>query len=186
MYHSPCQQEYRVFLKAILDGLADGVLLLTARGELVYANRCARQMCAHLGDNSFSILGASRVWEVWERLVDRCRTISQSPSVVETEVRDRKASLLRIRARWLDLKESDSYLLVTLEDYNQSLQNLAIAEAIKYKLTPREAEIWLLRRLGHTYKDITTQLYISLNTVKKHLKNIHAKQEAVLDQAGEC
>ena len=179
-------QEYRVFLQAILDGLTDGVLLLTAAGEQIYANHKARQICAQLSDITAQTLGVSRAWEMLETMIDRCSAVSQPPFVVETEIKDRTARLLRVRARWLDLKESKPYLLIILEDYNQSLQNLAIAEAIKYKLTPREAEIWLLRRLGHTYKDITTQLYISLNTVKKHLKNIHAKQEAILDQAGAC
>jgi DNA-binding CsgD family transcriptional regulator len=181
MYRPCCQQEYPVFLQAILDGLTDGVLLLTARGELVYANRCARQMCVSLGDNASPTLEASSVREMWGTLLERCRTISQPPSIVETEIRDRKASLLRVRARWLDLKESDPYLLITLEDYNQSLQNLAITEVDRYNLTPREAEVWTLRRTGATYKEIALQLYIAVDTVKKHLKNIHAKREEALD-----
>jgi DNA-binding CsgD family transcriptional regulator len=43
-----------------------------------------------------------------------------------------------------------------------------------------EAEVWLLRRRHYTLKEIATELSISINTVKKHLKNIHAKREAVL------
>jgi DNA-binding CsgD family transcriptional regulator len=68
------------------------------------------------------------------------------------------------------------YLLVTIEDRNQSTQNLAIADAKKYGLTRRETEIWLLRRANYSYKEIADKLCISINTVKKHLKNIHIKQ----------
>jgi DNA-binding CsgD family transcriptional regulator len=55
-----------------------------------------------------------------------------------------------------------------------------IAEVDKYGLTPREAEVWLLRRAKYALKEIATELSISLNTVKKHIKNIHAKREIVL------
>ncbi len=67
-----------------------------------------------------------------------------------------------------------------LEDRYQSTQNLAIAEVDKYRLTRREAEVWLLRRANYSRKDIAAELCISLDTVKKHLKNIHAKQEMTL------
>jgi DNA-binding CsgD family transcriptional regulator len=35
-------------------------------------------------------------------------------------------------------------------------------------------------RANYTYKEIADKLNISLNTVKKHLKNIQVKQETVL------
>jgi DNA-binding CsgD family transcriptional regulator len=38
----------------------------------------------------------------------------------------------------------------------------------------------LLRRANYTCKEIAAELYISLNTVKKHMKNIHAKREKAL------
>lgn len=67
---------------------------------------------------------------------------------------------------------------------NQAIHNLAMAEMNQYKLTPREGEIWLLRRLGHSYKEISGTLYISVNTVRKHLKNIYAKRKQFLDIDG--
>jgi DNA-binding CsgD family transcriptional regulator len=53
-------------------------------------------------------------------------------------------------------------------------------EVDQYGLTPRQAEVWLLRRANYTYKEIAAELYISLNTVKKHMKDIQAKRETVL------
>lgn len=185
-HNSYLLQEHRSFLQAILESLTDGILLLTAEGEQVYANCCARQMYARLNDNSVQATRISReVQHLWRTMVDRHSALSHQPLVVEAEISDREAKPLRVRARWLEFQGSDPYLLVTLEDYKQSLQNLAIAEVDKYKLTPREAEVWLLRRVGATYKDIATQLYVSVETVKKHLKNIYAKREAFLDRSGE-
>jgi WD40 repeat protein len=45
----------------------------------------------------------------------------------------------------------------------------------KHGLTPREQDIWLLYRTNYSYKQIANELNISLNTVKKHMKNIYAK-----------
>lgn len=60
------------------------------------------------------------------------------------------------------------------------MRNLAIAQAEHYGLTSREAEVWLLRQANYSCREIAAELYISLNTVKKHMKNIHAKREKVL------
>ncbi len=96
---------------------------------------------------------------------------------MEFEVEKSKAVKLRIRAQWLQQDGNGDNLIVTLEDCNESSQNIAIADAKKYGLTEREAEVWLLRRANLTYKEIAQQLYITINTVKKHLKNIYAKQQ---------
>ncbi|NEO62582.1 MAG: winged helix-turn-helix transcriptional regulator, partial [Moorea sp. SIO4G2] len=34
-----------------------------------------------------------------------------------------------------------------------------------------------LKKANFTYREIAQQLFISINTVKKHLKNIYAKQK---------
>ncbi|KAB8321303.1 helix-turn-helix transcriptional regulator [Tolypothrix campylonemoides VB511288] len=93
-----------------------------------------------------------------------------------------KTKIFRIRARLLNLDRFNrSSLLVIIENKCESLKNIALAEVRKYELTPREAEIWYLYRAKHSYKEIAAQLYITVNTVKKHMKNIHAKRQAFLD-----
>jgi DNA-binding CsgD family transcriptional regulator len=100
--------------------------------------------------------------------------------ILETELSSNRPTLLRIRVRSLKLSaKARPYLLVILEDRYQSTQNVAISEADRYGLTPREADVWLLRRTNHSFKDIAAELHISLNTVKKHMKNIQAKRETV-------
>lgn len=102
--------------------------------------------------------------------------------IIESEIASNQATTLRIRVRWFKLNAfSHPCLLVILEDRCQSIQKLALAEVDRYGLTPREAEVWLRRRANYTYKEIATELYISINTVKKHMKNIQVKRETVHD-----
>ena len=81
----------------------------------------------------------------------------------------------------MNLGENEqNLLLVTIEDCKQSSQSMAITDAHKYGLTDRETEVWLLRRANLSYKEIAAKLYITINTVKKHLKNIYAKQQEMV------
>jgi DNA-binding CsgD family transcriptional regulator len=75
-------------------------------------------------------------------------------------------------------------LLITLEDRLQSIRQSAKGEGQRYRLTPRELEVWLRYRADYSYKAIAAELYISHNTVKKHMKNIHAKRQMALAIAG--
>ncbi len=69
-----------------------------------------------------------------------------------------------------------------MEDIYQPIQNIAIAEAEKYRLNPREKDVWLLYLANYTYKQIAAELCINLNTVKKQMKSIYSKQTEILDQ----
>ena len=109
-------------------------------------------------------------------VVDSCELYPENSIILESEMDNGGLDVLRIRARWLYLETYDQPLiLIILEDQQCSLQNLITTEVKIYGLTPREAEIWSLRRANYSYKEIATKLFISLNTVKKHLKNIHHK-----------
>ncbi len=167
-------------LQAIIEGFVDGILILTERGEWVHANGCARRIC---DQPQIERTSAHTVkWEIWrvcQSLLDSHQLFPKENILIESEI-DLENVTYRIRARWLELACTAEHrlLLVTLEDQQQSCQNIAIADAKKYGLTAREAEVWLLRRANYSYKDIAAKLYITLNTVKKHMKNIHAKQQA--------
>ncbi len=82
---------------------------------------------------------------------------------------------------WLDLPNQDQpCFLVVIEDRHRSDQALATLEMLRYGLTPRERQVWMLRRSGHSYQEIANTFYISVDTVKRHLKNIYAKRQEVL------
>lgn len=166
-------------LQAIMEGLVDGVLVLTKQGELVYANECGRQICDQLsqGTSAFNSLPQA-IWGVCESFLDSHNLLPELETIVNNDINPNCSATFRVRVRWLVLEDSAyPYLLVIMEDQNLSKQMQAIADAKRYGLTPREAEVWSLHQAKISYKEIAERLYITVNTVKKHIKNIYSKQQ---------
>lgn len=176
----PWQQQY--LLQGVIEGFIDGILILTDRGELVHANTQAHQISHQLiQGRSQPNAVVQEIWRVCASLRESHELFPDRTIIIESEVATEASAIYRIRARSLKLGESERiFLLVTLEARHQELKNLAIADINNYNLTPREAEVWLLRQTKHSYKEIAAKLYITINTVKKHLKNIYAKQQEYL------
>jgi len=176
------RQPDNILLQGVIESFFDGILILTEQGELVQANDLARQICEQLTQGKSQRNPVPQeIWRVCQALIESRSLYDNQPVIIESEITTDKLTPLRIRTRWLKLSAIKyPCLLVILEDRYQSVQNLVIAEVDKYGLTPREAEVWLLRRAKYALKEIATELSISLNTVKKHIKNIHAKREIVL------
>ncbi|WP_421656440.1 helix-turn-helix transcriptional regulator [Leptothermofonsia sp. ETS-13] len=170
-------------LQAILEGFIDGILILTDQGEWIHANDCARRICHQLSKGiSQSERVPKEIWNACKRLIESLNRYPHQILTVEDEINAGQATSYRIRAQWLNLEQGHPpCVLVTLEDRFQSIQNAAIAEARRYGLTPREIEVWLCYRANYSYKDISSKLYISYNTVKKHMKSIHAKRQTILN-----
>jgi DNA-binding CsgD family transcriptional regulator len=167
-------------LQAVIEGFMDGILIVNPKGQILKANSRAHELCQHL---SISGQMPSPIWQVCEALIESQRLFPGQRIVPEAEAVIGDVNL-RIRVRWLNqnledqenLSQEFSCLIVTLEDRQQTLHNLAIAATQKYDLTTREAEIWQMRLQGHSYQAIASELYITQNTVKKHVKNILAKR----------
>ena len=176
------RQPDNILLQGVIESFFDGILILTEQGEVIQANDLARQICEQLtqGKSQWNPV-PKEIWRVCQALIESRSLYHNQPVIIESEITTDKLTLLRIRTQWLKLSAINyPCLLVILEDRYQSVQNLAIAEVDKYGLTLREAEVWLLRRRQYALKEIATELSISINTVKKHIKNIHAKREIVL------
>ena len=167
------------FFQGLIEGFIDGVLILTQQGQWINANNNARKICHILAPKPSQANSIpEEIWDVCQTLMESRSFYPNQPVIIESEVRTQQLRALRIRARWLDLEAfSEPCLLVILEDRYQSMQRTVIAESKQYGLTPRESEVWLLRRLDYTFQSIADQLFISLNTVKKHMRNIRTKQE---------
>lgn len=174
-------------LKIVIESFIDGILILTEQGEWVQSNEHARQICEKLTPGKLQPNSVpEEIWRVCRALIESRRSYPNQPVILESEITTDKQTTLRVRVRWFRLNAiSSPCLLVILEDRYESIQNLAIAEVDKYGLTPREAEVWLLHRTNYSHKEIAEELYISLNTVKKHLKNIHAKRKAFATKQAE-
>lgn len=166
-------------LEAVLEGFIDGVLILNEQGEKIHANDIARRICQQLCQETSVNSIPQSIWRVCESLIESRDLFSDNKLIIESEINLDGELTFRIRVRWIDLAEDQQpYLLVTLEDRKQSTQNAALTDVKKYGLTHREAQVWLLRQAKHSYKEIAAQLYITINTVKKHMKNIYAKQQS--------
>ena len=169
-------------LNAILEGFVDGVLILTSQGKWIHANERGHRICRQLcQDKSQMSSIPESIWQVCEALIDSRDWFSGQKMILESEIKTDNSVTFRVRVRWLVLdNQPQHYLLVTIENRHISRYNAAITDAKKYGLTNREAEVWLLKKSKLSYKEIAARLYITTNTVKKHLKNIYAKQQALV------
>ncbi|MEO0839677.1 MAG: LuxR C-terminal-related transcriptional regulator [Cyanobacteria bacterium J06641_2] len=168
-------------MQAVIESFVDGIFIVTVHGELIHANERARSICEEFSKE----LNKGRLPNEIQRI---CQSLNESRQLfptqkisIESEIKTESKSKIRTRARWLQANETnDDYIIVTIEDREQTNQSIAISEAQKYALTERESQVWLLRRANYSYQEIAEELYITINTVKKHLKNIYAKQQEVV------
>ncbi|BAZ50542.1 LuxR family transcriptional regulator [Nostoc sp. NIES-4103] len=171
------------FLQAVIEGLGDGILILTKAGELVYSNTSAHHICCQLNQGNFnSNFVPPAIWHLCQTLLESRNFCSEQLMMLSDEIVLDKSTCFRVKVRLLNLDISQlPCFLVTIENRYESTKNIAIAEIQKFALTPREAEIWCLYRSKYSYKEIAAKLFITLNTVKKHMKNIHAKRQDFLE-----
>ena len=173
----PKYPSYSLFL-GIFDKLVDGILILTEQGELIKANASAVRICQQMvKDYSPSNSEIKEIWPVCQSLIKSYLPVFKAKTaVIESKISIGKLESFRLRTQWLKLEETEPlYQVVIIEDRSQSLQNLVNTQVHQYGLTPREAEVWLLSQTSHSYQEIAKKLYITQNTVKKHMKNIYAK-----------
>lgn len=180
--NSPCLLP-PYFLQAVIEGLEDGILILNQAGELIHANASAYQICRQFNQGKFpDNCVPSVIWQLCQSLMDSQNRRCDQNITLADEIVLEQSKIFRVRVRLVNFVNSlISGFLVTIENRYESLKNTAILEIKKYELTPREAEIWSLYRSNYSYKDIAAQLYISINTVKKHMKNIHAKRQTFVE-----
>ncbi|NJK28341.1 MAG: helix-turn-helix transcriptional regulator [Coleofasciculaceae cyanobacterium SM2_3_26] len=186
-----------LFFHAVLESLADGVLILTETGEQVYANQLARRLCQQLLASSPASTTPSKgipaaIWHLCKSLMESREWFGDRKLAIDSEIPLSNGTDLRAQVRWFSLTEDDgedtcgtsedarTYLLVTLDDDTQKAKYRALTDAHQYGFTAREAEVWTMRASGRSYKEIAIALFISENTVKKHVKSIYAKRRAAL------
>ena len=177
------QPQQLALWQGIIEGLSDGILILDEKGEIIYANESAKQICYQLNRQLTKPLSLpDSLWNICQFLIESSSLFPNKNLVFYDEITAGAGDAFGVRVQWLNLSQFEHhYLLVTLENQSRSLQTIAIAEARIYDLTPSETKVWLLYPANHTYKQIAFALYITINTVKKHMKNIHAKRQDFLD-----
>ncbi|MGF1570364.1 MAG: helix-turn-helix transcriptional regulator [Nodosilinea sp.] len=171
-------------LNAVLEGFADGVLILTEDGTCLHSNQEGKAFCRDLGAPSQRIPTVPEcLWSMCNHLLESRNLFPENSLVLTQGFTCPAGHQIRARVQWLDFPTSPApYLLVLLENQTRSARSSALLESIQYNLTPREKDVWVLRRASYSYEAIAHELYITLNTVKRHLKSIHAKRRQVLDE----
>ncbi|MCG8367457.1 MAG: LuxR C-terminal-related transcriptional regulator, partial [Pseudanabaenales cyanobacterium] len=163
----------------LIKNLIDGVLILTDQRKLIYANDRAYRILEQLnqtGANTNPV--PDEIWHICQSLIRSRNLFPNQHWFVQSNIFIEDSAIFRVKARWLHLETIERpCLLLTVADRRQAIQNIASEEAEKYRLTPREKEVWVLHRSNYTYKEIALELSITPNTVKKHMRSIHAKQK---------
>ncbi|MFE4104859.1 helix-turn-helix transcriptional regulator [Almyronema epifaneia] len=180
----PSKQTKSLLLKAVIEALSDGILILSLAGKVLHANHCAAKLCRYLQQTEGCTQSVPKaIWHLCESLIESRELFPNKVFVIEDSLQAANHITIRVRVQWIEFEAAgQSCLLVTLEDCKKLAELAAIAEAQRFQLTPREAEVWQLKRSNYNYEEIAAQLYISVNTVKKHIKNIYAKRTQTLDQ----
>ncbi len=176
----PFNKGDRDFSLELLEESLGGVLVFTDQKQLVYANENAHKVLSQLqGSNVSADFIPDEIWHICQSLIQGRHLFPDQNWLIEFDIFTPASTILHIRSRWFTVSSVDHpCLLLTIEDRQQALIRLVIEEAERYGLTPREKEVWLLQHSGYTYKQIAAELGITPNTVKKHMRSIHAKRRA--------
>ncbi|MGD1857962.1 MAG: helix-turn-helix transcriptional regulator [Leptolyngbyaceae cyanobacterium] len=163
----------------LVEEFVDGIVVFTEQKQLLYANAGAYKIFSQLHpDISSDNPIPDEILHICQLLIQSRHRFPSQNWLTEFDIFTQDAAILHIRSRWLrvDTLERPCLLLV-IEDRQQAIVDIFIEEAEQYGLTPREKEVWMLHRHDLTYKQIATELGITPNTVKKHMRSIHAKKK---------
>lgn len=166
----------------IVEKLIDGILIVTEQKELLYSNKNAQIILGKLHQSKAnSHIVPEEIWYVCQSLIQSRSLFPNQCWTIQSRIFTEYSTILDIQARWFNMETiKKNCMLITLEDRSQAIKNVAVEEAQFYQLTRREKEVWLLHRGHYTYKEIASELSITPNTVKKHMKSIHAKQKKIV------
>lgn len=171
--------------QAVLENLLDGILLVSPDGTILAANQMGWRLCQVIQTHSPTPQadGAQeKLTQLPLVLLEACWLLrnSQWQSALGEALPQANLTVApKIRVRiWLGpmMAGPETLFVVVLEDEQQSAQHQARTDQRLYGLTPREQEVWYLRLQNYSYQEIADQLYLSVDTVKRHVKSILAKQ----------
>ncbi|PSN15334.1 hypothetical protein C7271_20960 [filamentous cyanobacterium CCP5] len=170
-------------LRAVIEGFSDGILILSVSGQPLHINRRGLQLCRQISPDGPSHQVPEPLWTLCRYLIESEDIYTDRPVVLSNTILT-PVGAIRARVQWYQAGDQrDRCLMVTLEDQVQAAKTAALFEARQFSLTERETEVWVLRKANRSYEEIAQELYIAVNTVKRHLKSIYAKRKQVEDLA---
>jgi len=176
---------FETFLDRIFP--SQGLLLLDQTGQLIQSSPQARQLCSALkapeaaARRTIPAQGQSLLPDQIHTLVQgliESRDLFPNQSIqLQDQLTLSDNTPVHIQAEWINLgSQSSPCIVVTLEDLTEVTHQRALFDAYRYHFTPRETEVWELHLQGLSYREISEAFFISLNTVKRHMKSIYGKR----------
>ena len=173
-------------LQTALDNLVDGLLIVAASGRVLQANAMATRVCHGLVSSDNSGCQLSQIpkvlWTLCHPIFKNMVSGIETHLGLEIDITDAQHQPIRVRIQPLNLKvQQEDCLMLILEDRQQAHRRRAMADGKRYGLTPREIDVWELRLQNQSYEAIANTLFITENTVKKHVKSVLAKRRVYDD-----
>ncbi|PSN15409.1 hypothetical protein C7293_07530 [filamentous cyanobacterium CCT1] len=180
-----------MLFETILDQLfpSQGLLLVSRLGHVIQSSPKARELCQVLQAGAGFASPADRVeWRDLWSLPTQIRTLCKSMIESREDFPNQRVQLhdeidiegqccVHLTGDWVDWGEVEpTYLLISIENRQEVSAQRAAFDTYRYQLTARESDVWRLAMQGCSYSEIAAQLFISVNTVKRHMKSIHEKR----------
>lgn len=169
-----------------LDRLAQGVLIVAANGEILFANRAAESLLAEADGirTEKSTLRANAATDTaqFRRLIATAAERSDTAGGVMTIARPvprRPLSVLvaplTIESKWF--MAGCPAAIVFVADPDRSLPNAQDQLRVLYRLTPAEVAVAMAIARGTGLQAAADELQISLTTARTHLQHVFEKTE---------
>jgi DNA-binding CsgD family transcriptional regulator len=165
------------FLEIILEGLQYAFIVVNQLGVIKKISASARNICELLESEGNEL--PSEIWKVCQSALIKKDILIREKIVIDAEVTLKTEKFAHVHVHHVQIVQ-ETCLLIILEDYQRTIRNKVLSDAVLFNLTRRETEVWKLRLQCAGYSEISVALEISENTVKKHIKNILAKRRAHL------
>lgn len=179
---------FETFLEQVFP--CQGFILLDPHGRHLQSSPTAKRLCEVLKQDTpigppAAHASASSlphgVKTLIQYLIESRKLFPDQPIQLQDEVVLEETTRIQIQGRWIHFDaHRRSHIIVTLEDLTEMARRRAAFDARQYGFTPREREVWALYLQGFSYHQIGHRLYIAINTVKKHMKNVHRKRKCDL------
>ncbi len=161
-------KQIATLFEILSDKISDGVILTDAFGTIVKSNRAAENL---IGYNPEKVT----INEVFpgfnpQQKADNELVINELGNIRMVDAQKTNQSILAYSTDLYDDSKNLSGFLLVFK--NNDIHRTATE---KFNLTYREIELIILLNDDLSYKDIASELDISLNTVRNHIQNIYLK-----------
>ncbi len=115
--------------------------------------------------SSIEIGGALEIVLLSFALADRIKRMQEENSMIRNQLKDYISQVVLLEAKVQATPSKEEHML----------ENRIEAIATKHELTERETDVFLYLAKGYNNQKIADELFVSINTVKFHTRNIYEK-----------